>query len=109
MQNSCKECDAIVREYRTACLDFWLGANQETRDACRSIVKLVESGTEEDAVRVETHLRPFRPIYAARAEFYGGSTRIRDLIFRKIKHQSETGHYVNLRPGKSPEPDLPEG
>jgi len=63
----------------------------ETRNACPSIVKLLEMGTEDDVLRVENHLS-FRPVYAERPEWVGDPTPISDSMFRKLKHQVSTEH-----------------
>ena len=56
--DSCRECEAILLEYRRAYRDFWLDASPETRNAYQSVANLI-GGTEEDVVRVEGLVPPF--------------------------------------------------
>jgi hypothetical protein len=112
----CAECEAITLEYRRACLDFWLNASDETRDACRAIGQLLAGGSEADAAQDLLH--PFKPetseskmngrfleayvgngVDQVRGEFVGkGSSRIAGLMSRKLQHQFKSGHHVSLRP-----------
>jgi hypothetical protein len=59
---SCDECEAIILEYRRACIEFWLNSSEETRDACRAIGQLVAGCREADAAHAEELLRPFKPL-----------------------------------------------
>jgi hypothetical protein len=116
---SCEECEAITLEYRQACLDFWLNASDETRDACRAIEQLVVGGSEADLARAQELFRPFRSATfepkmndrAALLEAYvgsafdqvggesvgKGSSRTAELVYRKLQHQFKSGHYVSFR------------
>jgi hypothetical protein len=104
--DSCRECEAILLEYRRAYRDFWLNASPETRNVYQSVANLI-GGTEEDVVHVEGLASPFRTLsaeqlsteYQREAGRYMGtsdSKRIRDVIGRKIKHQMATGHFVQF-------------
>jgi len=97
MTSSCKECEEIVTEYRGAVLDFWRNASEETRAACRATANLI-SCTESDAKEAQRQLRPFTSEELARqpSEF---QVRIAGAIFRKYRHQQQTGHRLNLRTG----------
>lgn len=108
--DSCRECEAILLEYRRAYRDFWRNANPETRNVYQSVANLI-GGTEEDAVRVEGLAPPFRTLSAEQfsmehlregVPYLGtsGSKRIRDVIGRKIKHQMATGHFVKFAVGE---------
>ncbi len=107
---SCRECEAILLEYRSAFRDFWLSASPETRDVYQSVANLI-GGTEDDVVRLEGLVPPFRTLVAE--QFFtehrreGGpylgtseSDRIREVIGRKIKHQMATGHFVKFAIGR---------
>ena len=95
----CEECQAIVMEYERACLDFWLNASEETRDACRAIRQLVTGGTEADVALAQQLLPSFKafrsPVNADAMMSYSG---IGPLVYRKVQHEAKTGHYVRLRP-----------
>lgn len=108
--NSCRECEAILLEYRRAYADFWLNASPETRNVYQSVANLI-GGTEEDVVRLEGLVEPFRTLSAEQfsvehrregGPYLGtsGSKRIRDVIGRKIKHQMTTGHFVRFAIGE---------
>jgi hypothetical protein len=60
---SCRECEAISLEYRSAYRDFWLNASLETRNKYQSVANLI-GRTEEDVVRLEGLVLPFRPVSA---------------------------------------------
>jgi hypothetical protein len=107
---SCRECEAILLECRRAYRDFWLNASPETRNVYKSVANLV-GGTEEDVVRLEGLVTPFRTVSAEQLSIeyrreggpYTGtsdSKRIRDVIGRKIKHQMATGHFVRFAIGE---------
>jgi hypothetical protein len=107
---SCQECEAILLEYRRAYRDFWLNASPETRNAYQSVAKLA-GGTEEDVARLEGLLPPFRTLSAEQLSMEhrresgpylgtSGSTRIREVMVRKIKHQMATGHFVKFAIGE---------
>ena len=107
---SCRECEAILLEYRTAFRDFWLNASPETRNVYQSVANLI-GGTEEDVGRLEGLVAPFRSVTAEQfsmeyrregRSFLGtsDSKRIRDVIGRKIKHQMATGHFVKFAIGE---------
>ena len=116
----CRECEAILVEYRRAYRDFWLNASPETRNAFQSVANLI-GGTEEDVVRVEGLAPPFRTVSAEQLSMeyqreggpYVGtsdSERIREVMGRKIKHQMATGHFVKFAIGEgSGEADGTEG
>ena len=102
----CRECEAILQEYRAAFYEFWLNASPETRRACQSVAGLI-GGTEADVEHLEDFARPFRPLtaeqltreYRREAGSYAGkaqSGRIRKVVIRKIEHQLATGHSVNV-------------
>jgi hypothetical protein len=104
--DSCRECEAILLEYRRAYRDFWLNASPETRNVCQSVANLI-GGTEEDVVRLEGLVTPFRAVSAEQLSMEyrrGGrpylgtsdSKRICDVIGRKIKHQMASGHFVKF-------------
>jgi hypothetical protein len=106
---SCRECEAILLEYRSA-YRVWLNASPETRNVYQSVAKLI-GGTEEDVVRVEGLVPPFRTVSAEQLSMdhrgeggpylgTSGSNRIRDVIGRKIKHQMATGHVVKFAIGE---------
>jgi hypothetical protein len=107
---SCRECEAILLEYRRAYRYFWLNASPETRNLYQSVANLI-GGTEEDVVRLEGLVPPFRTASAEQLpmehrregdSYLGtsGSERIRDVIGRKIKHQMATGHFVKFAIGE---------
>jgi hypothetical protein len=103
--NSCRECEAILLEYRRAYADFWLNASPETRNVYQSVANLI-GGTEEVVLRLEGLAPPFRiasadPSMEHRSEgrpYLGtsGSERIREVMGSKIKHQMATGHFVKF-------------
>jgi hypothetical protein len=97
MESSCKECEKIATDYREAVLEFWRNASEETRAACRATANLV-SCTESDARDAQRQLRPFTREEMTRppSEF---QVRISSAMFRKYRHQQQTGHRVNLRTG----------
>jgi hypothetical protein len=106
---SCRECEAILLEYRRAYRDFWLNASPETRNLYQSVANLI-GGAEEDVVRLEGLVPQFRTASAEQFPMdrwreggpYGGtsgSERIRDVIGRKIKHQMASGHFVKFAIG----------
>lgn len=104
METSCHECEAILRDYRIAYLDFWERASQETRDACKALRELI-GGSEADMQSVEDRLPWFRPmsaqqLNAANLKYFGGDERIRDAILKKWQHQKATGHIVHLSFGE---------
>lgn len=112
---SCNECEAIIVEYRRACIDFWLNASDETREACRAIGQLVAWCREADADHAQELLRPFKPSTfeskmnprAGLLEAYVGSgfdQRIAELAYRKLQHQFKSGHYVSFRFSPPPDP-----
>jgi hypothetical protein len=117
---SCRECEAILLEYRRAYRDFWLNASPETRKVYQSVANLI-GGTEDDGVRLEGLVPPFRTVSAE--QFFiehrreGGpylgtsdSERIRAVMGRKIQHQMATGHFVKFAIGEGPgETDGREG
>jgi hypothetical protein len=103
---SCRECEAILLEYRRAYADFWLNASPETRDAYQTVANLI-GGTEEDVVRLEGLVPPFRTASAEQLSMehrreggrYQGtsdSEQVREVMGRKIKHQMATGHFVKF-------------
>ena len=103
---SCRECEEILLEYRKAYRDFWLNASPETRNTYQSVAKLI-GGTEDDVVRLESLVAPFRTVSAEQLSMEyrreGGpylgtsdSERIREVMGRKIKHQMATGHFVKF-------------
>jgi hypothetical protein len=107
---SCRECEAILLEYRRAYRDFWLKASPETRNVYQSVANLI-GGTEDDVVRLERLAPPFRIASAEHLSIEhrreggpylgtSGSERIRDVIGRKIKHQMATGHFVKFAIGE---------
>lgn len=107
---SCRECEAILLEYRRAYRDFWLNASPETRKVYQSVANII-GGTEEDVVRLEGVAPPFRTLTAEQFSTerwrQGGpymgtsdSKRIRDVIGRKINHQRTTGHFVKFPIGE---------
>jgi hypothetical protein len=107
---SCRECEAILLEYRRAYRDFWLNASPETRDVYQSVANLI-GGTEDDVVRLEGLVPPFRNVSAEQLSIEhrraGGpylgtsdSERICEVFGRKIKHQMATGHFVKFAIGK---------
>jgi hypothetical protein len=108
---SCRECEAILLEYRRAYRDFWLNASPETRNVYKSVASLI-GGTEEDVVRLEGLVTPFRTVSAEQLSteylregcpYHLGtsdSKRIRDVIGRKIQHQMATGHFVKFAIGE---------
>jgi hypothetical protein len=120
---SCEECEAIILEYQQACLVFWLNASKETRDGCRAIGQLVAGGSESDVTRAQELLRPFKAAIfepkmterRALLEAYvgsafdqvggesggKGSSRMAELVYRKLQHQFKSGHYVSFRPAPS--------
>ena len=115
-----RECEAILLEYRRVYADFWLNASPETRKVYRSVVNLI-GGTEDDVVRLEGLVPPFRTVSAVQIFIdhrrEGGpslgrsdSERIREAMGRKIKHQTATGHFVKFAIGEgSGEADGTEG
>ena len=95
----CEECQAILMEYEKACLDFWLNASEETRDACRAIRQLVTGGTEADVAHAQQLLPPFKTFESpVNADATMGPSRIGPLLYRKVQHEARTGHHVSLRP-----------
>ena len=56
---SCRKCEAILLEYRRTYRDFWLNASPETRNVYQSVANLI-GGTEEDVIRLEVLVPPFR-------------------------------------------------
>ncbi len=108
MKNSCEECDAILREYKIAYLDFWERASQETRDACKALRELI-GGSEADMQSVEDHLPRFRPMSAEQlntaalkvgVRYLRGEDRIGNAMLKKSLHQKATGHVGHLSVGK---------
>jgi hypothetical protein len=108
--NSCRECEAILLEYRRAYADFWLNASPETRNVYQSVANLI-GGTEEDVVRLEGLVPPFRTVSAEQPSMEhrreggpylgtSGSERIREVVGWKIKHQMATGHFVKFAIGE---------
>jgi hypothetical protein len=104
MENSCEQCDAILREYRIAYLDFWERASQETRDACKAVGELI-GGSEVDLQRVEDRLPRFRPMTAqqlniaamkAGVRYLRGEDPLRHAMLKRWLHQQATGHFVHL-------------
>jgi hypothetical protein len=93
-------------EYERACLDFWLNASEETRDACRAIRQLVAGGTEADVAHAHQLLSPFKAFKSpVNADAMMSSSRMGPLVYRKFQHEAKTGHYVGLRPvGLRPSP-----
>jgi hypothetical protein len=76
----------------------------------QSVANLI-GGTEEDVVRLEGLVPPFRTATAEQLSMEhrregdpymgtSGSERIRDLIGRKIRHQMATGHFVKFAIGE---------
>jgi hypothetical protein len=107
---SCRECEAILLEYRSAYRDFWLNASPETRNMYQAVANLI-GGTEEDVVRLEGLVLPLRTVSAEQLSMAyrreGGpylgtsdSERIREAMGRKIKHQMATGHFVKFAIGE---------
>jgi hypothetical protein len=103
MEN-CKECDAILQEYRIAYADFWEHASEQTRDACRALGELVR-GTETDIRSVEGRLSTFQPMNAGQLnaamvntgiQYLGGSDPLKAAMLKKWQHQQATGHVVRL-------------
>jgi hypothetical protein len=95
VENSCKKCDAIFREYRIAYLDFRDRASQETRDACKALGELI-GGLEADMQRVEDRLPRLRPMTAQQLNiatlkagmgYLGGEDRVRDAMLKKWLRQ----------------------
>ena len=104
MENSCEQCNAILRECRIAYLDFWERASKETRDSCKALGKLI-GGSEADMRVVEARLPRFRPMSAekfnsATFSYFPGEDRLRDAMLNKWRHQHATGHIVNIPFGK---------
>ncbi len=86
-------------EYERACLDFWLNASEETRDACRAIRQLVAGGTEADVAHAHQLLAPFKAFKTpVNDDASMRASRIGPLVYRKIQHEAKTGHHVSLRP-----------
>ena len=103
----CEECEAIILEYKRACLDFWVNASEETRNACRSIGHLIGGGSDAEVARAQSLLRPFEPFRGpAKADAKMGKSRIAEVIYREIQHQSKTGHYVKFPMVKPSSSDL---
>ena len=107
---SCRECEAILLGYRRAYRDFWLSASPETRNLHQSVANLI-GGTEDDVVRLEGLVPPFRTVSAEQLSIEhrreGGpylgtsdSERIREVMGRKFKHQMATGHFVKFAIGE---------
>src|ERR1700733_11048077 len=103
---SCRECEAILLEYRRAYRDFWLDASPETRNVYQSVSNLI-GGTEKDVVDEKRLGPPFQNLsaqqlskdYQRECGRYMGtsdSRRIHDVIGRKIKHRMATGHFVKF-------------
>ena len=76
----------------------------------QSVANLI-GGTEEDVVRLEGLVGPFRTLsaeqlsmeYRREGSSYLGTSdpkRIREVMARKIKHQMATGHFVTFAIGK---------
>jgi hypothetical protein len=91
VENSCEECDAILRAHRIAYLDFWEKASPKTRDACRALGKLME-GSEADIQCVEENLPRFRSMSAeqlntatlnAGLRYLRGEDPIKDAMLKK--------------------------
>ena len=81
---------------------------------------LLPGGSEADVGRTQELLRPFKPATfapkrngrAAFLEAYGGSafdqgesvgkgsSRMKELAYRKFQHQFKSGHYVSFRPSR---------
>ena len=112
----CRECEAILLEHRRAFRDFWLNASPETRNVYQSVANLI-GGTEDDVVRLEGLVPPFRTVSAEQlliehrregGSYLGtsDSERIREVISRKIKHQMATGHFVKFAIGEGPSEDV---
>jgi hypothetical protein len=104
----CEQCDAILREYQIAYLDFLESADQETREACQAVVRLLEC-SEAAMQSVEDILPRFHPMSAAElntvafkegVRYWRGADRIKGAILKKWLHQKATGHVVNLRVGE---------
>ena len=81
-----------------------------TRNVYQSVANLI-GGTEEDVVRLEGLVPPFRTVSAEQPStehrreggpYLGtsGSERIREVMGRKIKHQMATGHFVKFAIGE---------
>ena len=107
MENSCELCDAILREYRIAYLDFWERASEETRDACKAVGELI-GGSEADLQRVEDRLPRFRPMTAqqlniaamkagVRYSYIRREDPLRHAMLKRWLHQQATGHVVHIR------------
>jgi hypothetical protein len=78
---SCDECEAIILEYRRACIEFWLNSSDETRDACRAIGQLVAGCREADAAHAEELLRPFKPLtFESKMNRRAGSWRLTSAV-----------------------------
>ena len=82
----------------------------------QSVANLI-GGTEDDVVRLEGLVPPFRTVSAEQLFIEhrreGGpnlgtseSERIREVIGRKIKHQMATGHFVKFAIGEGPSEDV---
>ena len=108
MDNSCEQCDAILRECRIAYLDFWERASQETRDACKALGRLI-GGSESDMQTVEDLLPRFSPMCAEElnistlktgVRYLRGKDPFRDAMLKRWLHQQGTGHIVNISFGK---------
>jgi hypothetical protein len=102
-----EECEAIILEYKRACLELWLDANQETRDACRAIRHLMGGGSDAEAACPQALLRPFEPFRGpVSADAKKVKTPIAEVIHRKFEHQAKTGHYVKFPLAKPSSSDL---
>lgn len=91
MATRCRECEAIVLEYRRASFEYWSNSSVELKEAWRFLRRLA-GGSEDDVVRLEELPRPK----------VTGSPKLAETNFRRDRHWSLTGHYVNL-----PEPGHP--
>jgi hypothetical protein len=101
----CEECEEIILEYKRACLEFWLNANQETRDACRAMGDLMGGGSGTEAAL--GMLRPFEPFRGpVSADETKVKTPLAEVVRRKLKHQAKTGHYVKFPVVKPSSSDL---
>jgi len=80
----CEECQKIKRELREAWAEAWLSAGEEFRTAWVGLI----GGTEEDAVRAE-EIFPRAKI--------PGADRVRQAVFKKFRHEAQTGHKIPLR------------
>jgi hypothetical protein len=107
MEN-CKECDAILQEYRMAYIDFLENASQETRDACKALGELI-GGSAADMQSVEDRVPRFRPMSAEQLNaatvkagmgYLRGDDRIRNAMLKKWQHQKATGHTAQLSLGR---------